>query len=88
MLAGESPAMSPAYSTATPAHRPQSVREGSMEAGDEEIDWHHTRMLSLGFFPSISTDQVCVNCVNVACYVDRMLQLAADCALRQTASTC
>lgn len=31
--------------------------ESSMEAGDEEIDWNHTRMLSLGFFPSILTDE-------------------------------
>lgn len=32
--------------------------EATLEAGDEEIDWDHTRMLSLGFFPSILTDQV------------------------------
>lgn len=44
-------------STHSPA-RPQVSRKASMEAGDEEIDWDHTRMLSLGFFPSISTDQV------------------------------
>ncbi|CAM9814965.1 unnamed protein product [Chrysoparadoxa australica] len=28
-----------------------------LEAGDEEIDWKHTRMVSLGFFPSITTDE-------------------------------
>lgn len=50
---------SPVHSGPTPLHRkPRSSAEETMEAGDEEIDWDHTRMLSLGFFPSISTDQV------------------------------
>lgn len=62
------------YPTADESHAPSPVYAGSnaglsagqrsldtsMEAGDEEIDWDHTRMLSLGFFPSISTDEVCV----------------------------
>lgn len=59
--ADESPAPSPMCAAGTnpgsSAGRRQSL-DASMEAGDEEIDWDHTRMLSLGFFPSISTDQV------------------------------
>lgn len=58
--ADESPAPSPVYAGASAglSGGGQSL-DTSMEAGDEEIDWDHTRMLSLGFFPSISTDQVC-----------------------------
>ncbi|CAM9275881.1 unnamed protein product, partial [Ectocarpus fasciculatus] len=56
----ESPATSPAYAgtkASLSRVKSQSLDTSSMEAGDEEIDWDHTRMLSIGFFPSISTDQ-------------------------------
>lgn len=68
--ADESPAPSPVYAgrasggggggSGLSGRGGQQSLDASMEAGDEEIDWDHTRMLSLGFFPSISTDQVCV----------------------------
>ncbi|CAN0488563.1 unnamed protein product, partial [Ectocarpus sp. 12 AP-2014] len=56
----KSPAPSPAYAgtkASLSRGQSQSLDTSSMEAGDEEIDWDHTRMLSIGFFPSISTDQ-------------------------------
>ncbi|CAN0096091.1 unnamed protein product, partial [Ectocarpus sp. 4 AP-2014] len=56
----KSPAPSPAYAGTKGSlsrGQSQSLDTSSMEAGDEEIDWEHTRMLSMGFFPSISTDQ-------------------------------
>ena len=65
LRADESPVASPGRSRvtpkqrATPKHHPPL--EEAMEAGDEEIDWDHTRMVSLSFFPSISTDQVCLS---------------------------
>ncbi|CAM9789353.1 unnamed protein product, partial [Scytosiphon promiscuus] len=58
--ADESPAPSPVHGRGpnTPSSRGQAqALDTSLEAGDEEIDWDHTRMLSIGFFPSISTDQ-------------------------------
>lgn len=68
--AGESPAATPVHAGTRPSvSRGDSSQDKGMEAGDEEIDWDHTRMLSLGFFPSISTDQVCgcFFCVYAAC---------------------
>eukprot|EP00903_Cladosiphon_okamuranus_P006855 g6677.t1 len=53
----ESPAPSPVYAGVKAGLSAGQSLDTSMEAGDEEIDWDHTRMLSLGFFPSISTDQ-------------------------------
>lgn len=51
------PIIAQTRSTSSSACGVRCRRESSLEAGDEEIDWNHTRMLSLGFFPSISTDQ-------------------------------
>lgn len=66
------PIIAQTRSTSSSACGVRCRRESSLEAGDEEIDWNHTRMLSLGFFPSISTDQVIYSVFHMAsitCYI-------------------